>query len=196
MFGLTIETTGSSTAQPMVGRVEASKRATCAADHLRATLEPRTEGGRRGEMWLQAAQVAYAAAHRGAGQQEVLGLFRVTEERPTPTNPHPIMVRRASVQPRRTWRSARAVRPPLLSAHLRSGFRSLLRKKRVISKFLQVYSITLRNTRYKYQVAVPSAAQCNLHCTWHRYRDSRGKIPRVLENTRCHLELTVSIPYS
>ena len=45
MFGLTIETTGSSTAQPMVGRVEASKRATCAADHLRATFEPRTEGG-------------------------------------------------------------------------------------------------------------------------------------------------------
>ena len=35
----------SSTAQPMVGRVEASKRATCAADHLRATYEPRTEGG-------------------------------------------------------------------------------------------------------------------------------------------------------
>ena len=45
MFGLTIETTESSTAQPMVGRVEASKRATCAADHLRATSEPRTEGG-------------------------------------------------------------------------------------------------------------------------------------------------------
>ena len=62
-------------------------------------------------MWLQAAQVAYAAAHRGAGQQEVLGLFRVTEERSTPTNPHPMVVRRASVQPRRTWRSARAVRP-------------------------------------------------------------------------------------
>ena len=54
MFGLTIETTGSSTAQPMVGRVEASKRATCAADHLRATFEPRTEGGWRVEMWFQA----------------------------------------------------------------------------------------------------------------------------------------------
>ena len=42
-----------------------------------------------------------------------------------------------------------------------------------------IYSITLGNTGYKYQVAVPSAAQCDLHCTWYRYRDSRGKIPLV-----------------
>ena len=56
-----------------------------------------------------------------------------------------------------------------------------------------IYHLTLRNTRYKYQVAVPSAAQCDLHCTWYRHQDSRGKIPRVLENTRCHLGLTVSI---
>ena len=43
-----------STAQPMVGRAEASKRATRAADHLRGTFEPRTEGGWRVEMWFQA----------------------------------------------------------------------------------------------------------------------------------------------
>ena len=57
-----------------------------------------------------------------------------------------------------------------------------------------LYSITLGNTGYKYQVAVPSAAQCDLHCTWYRYRDPRGKIPRVLENARCHLGLAVSNP--
>ena len=39
------------------------------------------------------------------------GLFRVTEERSTPTNPHPMAVGRASVQPGRTWRSTRAARP-------------------------------------------------------------------------------------
>ena len=41
-----------STAQPMAGRAEASKRATRAADHLRGTFEPRTEGGWRVEMWF------------------------------------------------------------------------------------------------------------------------------------------------
>ena len=43
-----------STAQPMVGRAEASKRATRAADHLSGTFESRTEGGWRVEMWFQA----------------------------------------------------------------------------------------------------------------------------------------------
>ena len=82
-------------------------------------------------MWLQAAHVANAVAHRGAGQQEVLGLFRVTEERSTPTNAHPMLVERASVQPGRTWRSARAVRPASTERTLANWNRSLLRKKRV-----------------------------------------------------------------
>jgi len=43
-----------STAQPMVGRAEASKRATRAADYLSGTFEPRTEGGWRVVMWFQA----------------------------------------------------------------------------------------------------------------------------------------------
>ena len=85
-------------------------------------------------MWLQAAQVAYAAAHRGAGQQEVLGLFRVTEERSTPTNPHPMVVRRASVQPRRTWRSARAVRPASAERTLANWKSLSSAKKRVMAK--------------------------------------------------------------
>ena len=111
MFGLTIETTGSSTAQPMVGRVEASKRATCAADHLRATFEPGTEGGGAVKCGYKQLKSHTRRHIEGQVSKRCWGLFRVTEERSTPTNPHPMAVGRASVRPRRTWRSARAVRP-------------------------------------------------------------------------------------
>ena len=46
----------------------------------------------------------------GQISKRCLGLYRVTEERATPTNPNPIVVGRSSVQPGRTWRSARAAR--------------------------------------------------------------------------------------
>ena len=111
MFGLTIETTGSSTAQPMVGRVEASKRATCAADHLRATFEPVTEGGGAVKCGYKQLKSHTRRHIEGQVSKRCWGLFRVTEACPTPTNPRPMAVGHASVVQERTWRSARAVRP-------------------------------------------------------------------------------------
>ena len=41
-------------ALPKVGRMEVRARATHAANHLKGTFEPRTEGGWRVKMWFQA----------------------------------------------------------------------------------------------------------------------------------------------
>ena len=95
----------------MVGRVEASKRATCAADHLRATLEPRTEGGGAVKCGYKQLMSQTRWHIEGQVSKRCWGLFRVTEERSTPTNANPMVVGRASVRPERTWRSARAARP-------------------------------------------------------------------------------------
>ena len=122
----------SSTAQPpMVGRVEASKRATCAADHLRATLKPRTEGGGAVKCGYKQLMSQTRWHIEGQVSKRCWGLFRVTEERSTPTNAHPMVVGRASVRPERTWRSARAARPASTERTLANWNRSLLRKKRV-----------------------------------------------------------------
>ena len=52
-------------AQPMVGRAEASKRATRAADHLSGKFEPRTEGGVARCNVVSIKQVFVADAGRG-----------------------------------------------------------------------------------------------------------------------------------